>query len=66
MTKTLSSLVKIFLVFTSVMLIVSFIFEGIIFNLLQILLIGSIFSLAFSLYAHSQEQQVKSKKIPSK
>jgi hypothetical protein len=62
MPKTLSAVVKVFLIFTSLMLLISLIFNGFIFNLLQRLLLGSIVSLALSLYAQSKEQQAISKK----
>ena len=62
MSTTLKSVARIFLIVTSVMFIISLIFEGFIFNTLQLLLMGSIFSLALSLYANKKENQSNYKK----
>lgn len=62
MSTTLKAVARIFLIFTSVMFLISFIFEGFIFNTLQLLLMGSIFSLVLSLYANKKEKQSKHKK----
>lgn len=63
MTKILSSLVIFFFILTGVVLIISLVFQGIIFNSLQTSLLLSISLLSFSLYAQSKEQQATPKKI---
>ena len=62
MSTTLKSVARIFLIVTIFMFIISLIFEGFIFNTLQLLLMGSIFSLALSLYANKKENQSNYKK----
>lgn len=62
MSTPLKAVARIFLIFSSVIFLISFIFEGFIFNTLQLLLMGSIFSLVLSLYANKKEKQSNHKK----
>lgn len=62
MTITLNTIVKGVLILTSVLLLVSLILEGFIFNTTQKLAMAAIFALATSLYAEIKDNQTSVKK----
>lgn len=62
MTITLNSVVKGVLILISVLLLISFLLEGSVFNTTQYLAMASIFSLAISLYVQKEDEQRTTKK----